>query len=109
MSTGGRRAGSSRSSRSERGGHIQHLPVGAGRAGASGTGSSTHAPALASPPRRRSTTKVMRLSILAELRVEMNPEGNLELVTSACKPTVEEMQSTEELERSTLWFSLGSG
>ncbi|NXL61283.1 TENP protein, partial [Chordeiles acutipennis] len=48
-----------------------------------------------------STTKVMRLSILADLHVEMNPEGNLELVTSACKPTVEEVQSTEEMERST--------
>ncbi|NXI91030.1 TENP protein, partial [Psophia crepitans] len=48
-----------------------------------------------------STTKVIRLSILADLHVEMNPEGNLELVTSACKPTVEEMQSTEEMERST--------
>ncbi|KFW95374.1 Protein TENP, partial [Phalacrocorax carbo] len=48
-----------------------------------------------------STTKVMRLSILADIHVEMNPEGNLELVTSACKPTLEEMQSTEELERST--------
>ncbi|NXL03484.1 TENP protein, partial [Mesembrinibis cayennensis] len=47
-----------------------------------------------------STTKVMRLSILADLHVEMNPEGNLELVTSACKTTVEEMQSTEEVERS---------
>ncbi|KAF1476586.1 Protein TENP, partial [Eudyptula minor novaehollandiae] len=45
-----------------------------------------------------STTKVMRLSILVDLHVEMNPEGNLELVTSACKPTVEEMQSTEEKE-----------
>ncbi|CAM9555074.1 unnamed protein product [Bubo scandiacus] len=45
-----------------------------------------------------STTKVMRLSILADFHVEMNPEGNLELVTSACKPTVEEMQSTEETE-----------
>ncbi|NXX14807.1 TENP protein, partial [Podargus strigoides] len=45
-----------------------------------------------------STTKVMRLSILADLHVEMNPEGNLELVSSACKPTVEEMQSTEEME-----------
>ncbi|NXS74342.1 TENP protein, partial [Pandion haliaetus] len=48
-----------------------------------------------------STTKVMRLSILADVHVEMNPEGNLELVTSACKATVEEMQSTEEMERST--------
>uniref|UniRef100_A0A8C0FKQ1 Lipid-binding serum glycoprotein C-terminal domain-containing protein n=1 Tax=Bubo bubo TaxID=30461 RepID=A0A8C0FKQ1_BUBBB len=53
-----------------------------------------------------STTKVMRLSILADFHVEMNPEGNLELVTSACKPTVEEMQSTEETERSTPQFSL---
>ncbi|KFQ45516.1 Protein TENP, partial [Nestor notabilis] len=43
-----------------------------------------------------STTKAMRLSIRADLHVEMNPEGNLELVTSACKPTVEEVQSTEE-------------
>lgn len=48
----------------------------------------------------------MRLSILVDLHVEMNPEGNLELVTSACKPTVEEMQSTEEKERLTLRFSL---
>ncbi|XP_009706807.1 PREDICTED: protein TENP-like, partial [Cariama cristata] len=45
-----------------------------------------------------STTKVMKLSILADLHVEMNPEGNLELVSSACKPTVEEVQSTEEME-----------
>ncbi|NWI31858.1 TENP protein, partial [Sula dactylatra] len=47
-----------------------------------------------------STTKVMRLSILVGIHVELNPEGNLELVTSACKPTLEELQSTEELERS---------
>uniref|UniRef100_A0A672TZP4 Lipid-binding serum glycoprotein C-terminal domain-containing protein n=1 Tax=Strigops habroptila TaxID=2489341 RepID=A0A672TZP4_STRHB len=47
---------------------------------------------------------VMRLSIRADLHVEMNPEGNLELVTSACKPTVEEVQSTEEVERSILHF-----
>uniref|UniRef100_A0A8C8A4N2 Lipid-binding serum glycoprotein C-terminal domain-containing protein n=1 Tax=Otus sunia TaxID=257818 RepID=A0A8C8A4N2_9STRI len=53
-----------------------------------------------------STTKMMRLSILADFHMEMNPEGNLELVTSACKPTVEEMQSTEEMERSTPRFSL---
>ncbi|KAM9218822.1 protein TENP-like [Leptosomus discolor] len=45
-----------------------------------------------------STTEVMRLSILADLHVEMNPEGNLELVASACKATLEEIQSTEELE-----------
>ncbi|XP_061298023.1 BPI fold-containing family B member 2 [Pezoporus flaviventris] len=45
-----------------------------------------------------STTKVMRLSIRANLHVEMNPEGNLEVVTSACKPTMEEVQSTEETE-----------
>uniref|UniRef100_A0A8B9MQE8 Lipid-binding serum glycoprotein C-terminal domain-containing protein n=1 Tax=Accipiter nisus TaxID=211598 RepID=A0A8B9MQE8_9AVES len=44
-----------------------------------------------------STTKVIRLSILADLHVEMNPEGNLELVTSACKPTVEEMQKVSKL------------
>ncbi|KFP91961.1 Protein TENP, partial [Apaloderma vittatum] len=48
-----------------------------------------------------STTKVMRLSILADLHMDMSPEGNLELVTSSCKPTVEELQSTEEMERST--------
>uniref|UniRef100_A0A8C3DNY1 BPI fold containing family B member 2 n=1 Tax=Corvus moneduloides TaxID=1196302 RepID=A0A8C3DNY1_CORMO len=42
-----------------------------------------------------STTKEMRLSILADLHVDMNPEGNLELVTSDCKPTLEEVQSTE--------------
>uniref|UniRef100_A0A8B9FIS8 Lipid-binding serum glycoprotein C-terminal domain-containing protein n=1 Tax=Amazona collaria TaxID=241587 RepID=A0A8B9FIS8_9PSIT len=49
---------------------------------------------------------VTRLSIRADLHVEMNPEGNLEVVTSACKPTMEEVQSTEERERSILWFSL---
>ncbi|NXY83281.1 TENP protein, partial [Alcedo cyanopectus] len=43
-----------------------------------------------------STTKVMRLSIVADLQVEMNAEENLELVTSACKPTMEEKKSTEE-------------
>ncbi|NXF79210.1 TENP protein, partial [Sclerurus mexicanus] len=47
-----------------------------------------------------STTKEMQLSILADLHVEMNPEGNLELVTSTCKPTLEELQSTEEMDRS---------
>ncbi|NXH65660.1 TENP protein, partial [Hydrobates tethys] len=46
-----------------------------------------------------STTEVIRVSILAELHVEMNPEGNLELVTFACKPSGEEMQGTEEMER----------
>uniref|UniRef100_A0A8B9FIM3 Lipid-binding serum glycoprotein C-terminal domain-containing protein n=1 Tax=Amazona collaria TaxID=241587 RepID=A0A8B9FIM3_9PSIT len=50
--------------------------------------------------------EVTRLSIRADLHVEMNPEGNLEVVTSACKPTMEEVQSTEERERSILWFSL---
>ncbi|NXQ41073.1 TENP protein, partial [Catharus fuscescens] len=43
-----------------------------------------------------SATKEMRLSILADLHVEMNPDGNLELVTSDCKPTLEEVQSSEE-------------
>ncbi|NXK86583.1 TENP protein, partial [Formicarius rufipectus] len=47
-----------------------------------------------------STTKEMQLSILADLHVEMNPDGNLELVTSACKPTLEELQSTEDMDRS---------
>ncbi|NWI00160.1 TENP protein, partial [Tichodroma muraria] len=52
-----------------------------------------------------SATKEMRLSILADLHVEMNPEGNLELVTSDCKPTLEEVQSTEEMDRSAPHFS----
>ncbi|NXM36003.1 TENP protein, partial [Oxyruncus cristatus] len=55
-----------------------------------------------------STTKEMQLSILADLHVEMNPEGNLELVTSACKPTLEELQSTEEMDRSAPRTSSGS-
>lgn len=71
------------------------------------------APASSSPPRHSSTTKKMRLSILADLHVEMNPEGNLELVTSDCKSTLEEVQSTEEADRSALQFSslwdLGNG
>uniref|UniRef100_A0A8C9NKI3 Lipid-binding serum glycoprotein C-terminal domain-containing protein n=1 Tax=Serinus canaria TaxID=9135 RepID=A0A8C9NKI3_SERCA len=48
---------------------------------------------IASAP---SATKEMRLSILADLHVDMNPEENLELVTSDCKPTLEEVQSTEQ-------------
>ncbi|NXQ65550.1 TENP protein, partial [Quiscalus mexicanus] len=55
-----------------------------------------------------SSTKEMRLSILADLHVDMNPEGNLELVTSDCKPTLEEVQSTEETDRSTPHKSSGS-
>lgn len=47
----------------------------------------------------------MRLSILSDLHVEMNPEGNLEMVTSGCKTSMEEMQSTEEMERLTPRFS----
>uniref|UniRef100_A0A8C9NMK0 Lipid-binding serum glycoprotein C-terminal domain-containing protein n=1 Tax=Serinus canaria TaxID=9135 RepID=A0A8C9NMK0_SERCA len=49
-----------------------------------------------------SATKEMRLSILADLHVDMNPEENLELVTSDCKPTLEEVQSTEQTDRSIL-------
>ncbi|NXW87331.1 TENP protein, partial [Alopecoenas beccarii] len=45
-----------------------------------------------------SSNKAVRLSILADLHLEMTPEGNLELVTSACKPTLEELQSTEDME-----------
>ncbi|NXH47158.1 TENP protein, partial [Dicaeum eximium] len=55
-----------------------------------------------------SATKEMRLSVLADLHVEMNPEGNLELVTSDCKPTLEEVQSTEERDRSAPHKSSGS-
>ncbi|NXQ82151.1 TENP protein, partial [Nyctibius grandis] len=55
-----------------------------------------------------SSTQALRLSILADLHVEMSPEGNLELVTSSCKTTAEETQSTEEMDRSAprcSWFS----
>ncbi|NXG98367.1 TENP protein, partial [Loxia leucoptera] len=55
-----------------------------------------------------SATKEMRLSILADLHVDMNPEGNLELVTSDCKPTLEEVQSTEQTDRSAPHKSSGS-
>ncbi|NWZ12339.1 TENP protein, partial [Agelaius phoeniceus] len=55
-----------------------------------------------------SSTKEMRLSILADLHVDMNPEENLELVTSDCKPTLEEVQSTEETDRSAPHKSSGS-
>ncbi|NWS07103.1 TENP protein, partial [Motacilla alba] len=55
-----------------------------------------------------SATREMRLSILADLHVDMNPEGNLELVTSDCKPTLEEVQSTEETDRSAPHKSSGS-
>ncbi|XP_054029472.1 BPI fold-containing family B member 2 [Dryobates pubescens] len=43
-----------------------------------------------------SATRVKRLSILADLHVEMNLEGNMELVTSSCKPTLEGTQSSSE-------------
>ncbi|KAM6404293.1 BPI fold-containing family B member 2 [Rhynochetos jubatus] len=56
-----------------------------------------------------STTKAMRLSILADLHVEMNPEGNLELVTSSCKPTVDEVPSTEESESKSSSSDLDKG
>ncbi|NXM21461.1 TENP protein, partial [Ploceus nigricollis] len=55
-----------------------------------------------------SATKEMRLSILADLHVDMNPEENLELVTSDCKPTLEEVQSKEETDRSAPHKSSGS-
>ncbi|KFP30008.1 Protein TENP, partial [Colius striatus] len=45
-----------------------------------------------------SSTKAVRLSIWAELRVDMSPEGNLELVASDCDTSVEEVQSTQEKE-----------
>ncbi|XP_064023850.1 BPI fold-containing family B member 2 [Pogoniulus pusillus] len=46
-----------------------------------------------------SPSRVVKLSILADLHVEMNLEGNMELVTSSCKPTVEGTgSSTEEVE-----------
>ncbi|KFQ37757.1 Protein TENP, partial [Mesitornis unicolor] len=45
-----------------------------------------------------SSSKVLRLNILADFHVEMNPEGNLELVSSICKPSVEEARSSEEVD-----------
>uniref|UniRef100_A0A8C5TRZ4 Lipid-binding serum glycoprotein C-terminal domain-containing protein n=1 Tax=Malurus cyaneus samueli TaxID=2593467 RepID=A0A8C5TRZ4_9PASS len=69
-------------------------------------GSVAPAPTSSSPPWHSTTTKEMRLSILADLHVEMNPEENLELVTSDCKPTLEEVQSTEEIDRSAPVFLL---
>ncbi|NXR08711.1 TENP protein, partial [Semnornis frantzii] len=50
---------------------------------------------------------VKKLSILADLQVEMNLEGNMELVTSSCKPTLEGTgSSTEEVERWSLSFAI---
>ncbi|NXP79232.1 TENP protein, partial [Ramphastos sulfuratus] len=50
---------------------------------------------------------VKKLSILADLHVEMNLEGNMELVTSSCKPTLEGTgSSTEEVERWSLSFAI---
>ncbi|NXX41723.1 TENP protein, partial [Tricholaema leucomelas] len=52
-----------------------------------------------------SSSKVVKLSILADLHVEMNLEGNMELVTSSCKPTLEGTgSSSEEVERWSLSF-----
>uniref|UniRef100_A0A8C9ELX1 Lipid-binding serum glycoprotein C-terminal domain-containing protein n=1 Tax=Pavo cristatus TaxID=9049 RepID=A0A8C9ELX1_PAVCR len=40
----------------------------------------------------------VRLSIQADLHVDMGPDGNLQLLTSACRPTVQ-AQSTREAQR----------
>lgn len=54
-------------------------------------------PSSASP---RSTVPMpVRISIRADLHVDMGPDGNLQLLTSACRPTVQ-AQSTREAERS---------
>ncbi|NXK48541.1 TENP protein, partial [Chauna torquata] len=42
--------------------------------------------------------RLARLSLLADLHVDLSPDGDLQLVSSACRPTVEEMHSTEEVE-----------
>lgn len=89
-------------SQTESWGHIQHLPAGLGEPGQVGPEAAPTLQPLPLLSWHSSTTKVMRLAILADLHVEMSPEGNLELVTSACKPTLEEVQSTKEIERSTL-------
>ncbi|XP_040432021.1 BPI fold-containing family B member 2 [Cygnus olor] len=49
------------------------------------------APPVAAP-------RLARLSILADLHVDLSPDGDLQLTTSACRPTVEEVQSAEEVE-----------
>ncbi|POI24872.1 hypothetical protein CIB84_011379 [Bambusicola thoracicus] len=41
----------------------------------------------------------VRISIQADLHVDMGPDGNLQLLTSSCRPTVQ-AQSTREAERS---------
>ncbi|XP_035200052.1 LOW QUALITY PROTEIN: BPI fold-containing family B member 2, partial [Oxyura jamaicensis] len=42
--------------------------------------------------------RLARLSILADLHVDLSPDGDLQLTTSSCRPTVEEVQSAEEVE-----------
>lgn len=50
-----------------------------------------------------SVPMLARLSIQADLHVDVGPDGNLQLLTSACRPTVH-AQSTREAERSALSF-----
>ncbi|NXH20765.1 TENP protein, partial [Bucco capensis] len=45
-----------------------------------------------------SSTKQMQLAIVADLHVEMNAARDLELSSSACKASLEERQSTEEVQ-----------
>ncbi|NXL89808.1 TENP protein, partial [Alectura lathami] len=52
------------------------------------------APSPAAPGQARQA----RLSIQADLHVDLGSDGNLQLVPSACRPTVEETRSTEEKE-----------
>uniref|UniRef100_A0A8B9CU33 Lipid-binding serum glycoprotein C-terminal domain-containing protein n=1 Tax=Anser brachyrhynchus TaxID=132585 RepID=A0A8B9CU33_9AVES len=40
--------------------------------------------------------RLARLSILADLRVDLSPDGDLQLTTSACRPTVEEVREKAE-------------
>uniref|UniRef100_A0A8B9SRD0 Lipid-binding serum glycoprotein C-terminal domain-containing protein n=1 Tax=Anas platyrhynchos TaxID=8839 RepID=A0A8B9SRD0_ANAPL len=43
--------------------------------------------------------RLARLSILADLHIDLSPDGDLQLITSYCRPTVE-VQSAEEVGRS---------
>ncbi|NXJ16594.1 TENP protein, partial [Odontophorus gujanensis] len=51
----------------------------------------------------RAMPTLARLSIQADLHVDLGPDGNLQLLTSACRPTVH-TRSTGQVERSALGF-----
>lgn len=56
-------------------------------------------PPTCAVPSCSAAPRLARLSILADLHIDLSPDGDLQLITSYCRPTVE-VQSAEEVGRS---------